>query len=350
MNRRAFLAATAAAAAAGCGGGGGEETTTATTATTQPTTTAESTTTTAERTTTAPAGTLRGVSLSPRSYEGDDFTAFFELVREAGLHVRWAGDWADLGTEGGAPSVVVSLAEQYGYEPIIETGVYSVNNGEMFRPLDGETGQEFVETLADFAGRTGVPYLGVGVEVNAHFDEDPEGFETFVGLFAEVYDAVKAASPETRVYPGFQLEWTKGLRGGLFGGENDPDAAQWDLVDRFPMADLLAFTTYPGLIYRDPAEVPADYYETAAERAGKPVAITETGWTATDHVEGWESTDAEQVEFVSRLFELTGDVDLALLLWAWVYGQTDQTAFQGMGLRRPDGSPRPAWDRWVAGP
>lgn len=35
----------------------------------------------------------------------------------------------------------------------------------------------------------------------------------------------------------------KGLQGGLFGGFNDAAQAQWQLIDRFPKADFIAFTT-----------------------------------------------------------------------------------------------------------
>ncbi|MDZ7731554.1 MAG: hypothetical protein U5K37_12570 [Natrialbaceae archaeon] len=192
---------------------------------------------------------LRGISLSPRSYEEADFNEFFELVEQAGLDVRWAGSWTDLESEEGAPSVVCSLAEQYGYHPIIETGVYSVDDGELFRPLD-EAGQtDFLDTLIAFASEWQPPFLGIGVEVNIHAEEQPEEFETFVSLYDEVYDAIKTVTVGTQVYPVFQLEWMRGLRGGIFGGENDAAQAQWDLLERFPKRDLVAFTSYPDLVF-----------------------------------------------------------------------------------------------------
>ncbi|MBU0461016.1 MAG: hypothetical protein KJ574_00360 [Nanoarchaeota archaeon] len=38
---------------------------------------------------------LKGVSLSPRSFEGEDFTDFFTEAKEAGDVVLWAGDWKE---------------------------------------------------------------------------------------------------------------------------------------------------------------------------------------------------------------------------------------------------------------
>ncbi len=49
--------------------------------------------------------TLRGVSLSPRSFAGPDFTDFFQKAKAAGGAVSWSGDWSELGnTAGGGPT------------------------------------------------------------------------------------------------------------------------------------------------------------------------------------------------------------------------------------------------------
>lgn len=295
---------------------------------------------------------LKGVSLTPRSFDNESFQAFFDEAGEAGPVVRWAGDWAELGGEGGAPAATAWTARQHDLIPVIETGVFSASAKELFRPLTEERRAAYVEGAAAFCEAHAPPYLGIGVEVDVHHRTDPDSFETFVDLFAETYDAVKAVSPDTQVYTGFQLEQLRGLRGGLFGGENDPDSANLELIDRFPDADLTAITSYPGLIYREPAEIPSDYYDSLVDRTDRPIAITETGWTHRTIAEGWESDEDEQAAFVRRLFELTGGLDLELLIWLWLYEQpvSEATvAFQGMSLRRDDGSGRPAWDEWVDG-
>lgn len=344
MRRRRFLSVAGVAATAGCQG---EDGTTAGPGT--------SATAGGDRTTTAarPGQTAdrprRGVSLSPRSYADGDFSAFFERAREAGSLVRWAGDWVELGRTNGAPAVVAEVGRRHGLDPVVETGVFSASAGELFRPLTRESRERFVETLSGFCAEHAPPYLGVGVEVNLHHEAAPGSFETFVDLFAETHGAVKEVSPDTAVYAGFQLERLRGLRGGRFGGEDDPDTATWELLDRFPAADLTAVTSYPGLVHRDPADVPGDYYAALDDRATGPVAITEIGWSAETAVEGWESDEGEQAAFVRRLGGLTEGVDLEALLWLWLYEQPDVGApFSGMGLRRGDGSARPAWDAWVA--
>jgi hypothetical protein len=140
----------------------------------------------------------------------------------------------------------------------------------------------------------------------------------------------------------------KGLQGGLFGGENDPELAHWDLVDRFEAADVVGFTTYPGLIYGHPDEIPPDYYAEVADRVDRPLAITETGWSAGTVAPGWESDEREQAAYVDRLFALTADIELEVALWAFVYDQPGfPVSFDEMSLRRDDGTPRPGWDAWV---
>ena len=51
----------------------------------------------------------KGVSLSPKSYNSSDFTAFFEKAKQAGTIVSWAGDWNDLKNENGVAAMVASL-------------------------------------------------------------------------------------------------------------------------------------------------------------------------------------------------------------------------------------------------
>lgn len=349
MHRRTLLSILGAGLVAGCAETEPGEPP-ATPSTPSPTSMPTATPTPGTTTTPAPAGSgpTLGVSLSPRSFQPDDFTAFFEQAVEAGSLVRWAGDWADLADPEGAATIVATLADRYDYRPVIATGVFSADRKELFRPLDEATQEKFVRTVVEFVAEFEPPYLELGVEVNSHWEADPESFETYVELFQRVADEIAARSLDTQLLVVFQLERLKGLQGGLFGGENDPSLAQWDLLDRFPAADLIGFTTYPGLIYRNPADVPADYYSALADRIDRPLAITETAWSAGTVAAGWESDEREQAAFVDRLFALTDDVELAFALWAFVYEQgAGPASFREMGLRRADGSGRPAWDAWV---
>ena len=292
---------------------------------------------------------LKGVSLSPRSFEGDDFTDFFDKAKQAGDIVMWAGDWIELGnTSGGGATVTAELALTYNYIPLIEAHFFIQSSGELVRPLDDATKLIYRNSAADFADRYEPEYLVFGIEVNALYEKSPEDFNEYVEFFSEVYDAVKAKSPGTKVFTTFQLERMKGLQGGLFGGENDPvSLSQWSLLDRFPKSDLIAFTTYPCLIYKDPSEIPQDYYSEITEYTTKPVVFTEIGWFR-DGPSGWESSQAEQAEFISTFFKLTGELKPEIAIWSFLYDQDIESPFETMGLLEVDETFSIALETWAA--
>ncbi|HEY49806.1 MAG TPA: hypothetical protein G4O13_07155 [Dehalococcoidia bacterium] len=292
---------------------------------------------------------LKGVSLSPISFEADDFTDFFDKAKQAGDIVMWAGDWIELGnTGGGGATVTAELASTYNYIPLIEAHFFTQSSGELVRPLDDATKQIYRNSAADFADRYKPEYLVFGIEVNALYEKSPEDFDEFVEFFSEVYDAVKATSPDTKVFTTFQLERMKGLQGGLFGGENDPvSLSQWSLLDRFPKSDLVAFTTYPCLIYKAPSEIPLDYYSEISTYTTKPVAFTEIGWFR-DGPSGWESSQEEQAEFISTFFKLTGELEPEIAIWSFLYDQDIESPFETMGLLKVDETSSIALETWSA--
>lgn len=296
-----------------------------------------------------PGRTLKGVSLSPKSFQPADFTDFFQKAQQTGEIVSWAGDWNELSnTQSGGSSVVASLASRYGYIPIIEAQFFTQSSGKLLRPLDNTTKQIYKNSAAAFAEKYKPKYLAFGIEVNTLYEKSPVDFDTFVQFYSGVYDAVKAKSSDTKVFTVFQLEKMKGLNGGLFGGANDPTKSQWALLDRFPKSDLIAFTTYPGLVYKSPSGIPVDYYAEIKTRTTKPVAFTEIGWHSEASPRGWESSDIEQSELVSTFFNLTKDLNKELVIWSFMYDQNTFEPFKSMGLRRrTDGTAKSAWVEWL---
>jgi hypothetical protein len=293
---------------------------------------------------------LKGFSLSPRSFSPEDFTAFFTEAQEAGDAVMWAGDWNELSnTQGGGPVVVTTLSSQYDYVPVIEAQFFTQSTGQLVRPLDEANKQAYKDAAVAFAEKYEPEYLGLGIEVNILYEKSPEDFDSFVSLYDETYDAVKAVSPNTKIFTVFQLERMKGLQGGLFGGTNNPDNSEWQLLERFPKSDLIAFTTYPDLIYKSPSEIPDNYYSEIATHTDKPIAFTEIGWHNAASPAGWESSEEEQAEFVSRFFVLTSSLNKELAIWSFMYDPDTVEPFNSMGMRRSDGTARPAWGAWVAG-
>lgn len=289
---------------------------------------------------------LKGVSFSPLSFEEVDFNRFFEEeAPAAGSVVRGAGDWAELESVSSSFGFVAQLADQYKYTPVIEVGVKDGRTGELTRPLTSDTRDSYVDYMTSLLQEYDVPYVGIGVEVNRLATVNPEGFDEYASLFNRTKDEINTVSPDTTVYAVWQLEWLLGLRGGLWGGENDTSLAQWDLLDEVD-SDMPAFTTYPYLVYDTPAEIPDDYYASVVDEVGEPIAITEIGWPADLSISGWEADEAEQADFIPRLETLLDGVAVELLIWLYVYGQVEGNTFETVTLKRDDGSNRPAWDAW----
>ncbi len=305
--------------------------------------TTTATTTPPAATTPAPAGTLRGVSLSPRSLAAADFTAFLEQAA-AGLDVvTWAGDWMEITRDSGGPAVIATLGRQYGFLPLAELAIH--HDGALVHPLDAADRQLFLDGVTAYVKQWQPPYLGIGIEVNTLYEQHPADFDAFVALFNEAVPAIKAASPGTRVFTCFQLEKMKGYT--LWQNDPpDPPRAEWDLVGRFN-ADLVAFTTYPDLVFKDPSELPDDYYTSLAAHVDRPVIFTEIGWHAAASPAGWESSGAEQAAFLSKFLVLTAPLRCPLLIWSFLYDQDTIAPFDSMGLYAPDGTARPAAALWL---
>lgn len=291
----------------------------------------------------------KGVSLSPKSFQSEDFTDFLGKAGQVGTILSWVGDWNELAnTEKGVPWILADLAQVYGYSPLIIVQFFRQSDGGLLRPLDETTKQIYRTSAAAFAERYKPDYLGIGVEVNILYERSPVDFEDFARFFREVYDAIKEKSPTTRVFTVFQLEKMKGMGGGLFGGENDPGKSEWHLLEDFAVdSDVVAFTTYPDLVYKDPSEVPNDYYSEIRMHTSKRIVFTEIGWHADASPLGWESSDEEQERFVLRFFSLTSNLDMEVAIWSFVYDQNASEPFGSMGLLTADGSQRPAWNAWV---
>ena len=139
----------------------------------------------------------------------------------------------------------------------------------------------------------------------------------------------------------------KGLDGGLFGGANNASDNEWFLLDQFTNSDLIAFTTYPGLIYTSPDQLPADYYYEIQLHTTKPIAFTEIGWHSAATPTGWESSENEQADFVTKFFALTSDVHPKMTIWSFLYDQNTVVPFNSMGLWRTDGTAKQAWNFWI---
>ena len=292
-----------------------------------------------------PADLLVGVAMSPRSYTGSDLPDFLELVEPHTDVLMHAGDWAELADPGSPFHVFSTLAADQGAEFAM---VISPSAGEeLLRPLDAATVDDYLRWLRAFLEVHQPAFLGLANEVNMLAVHDAAGYDEVVDLWDEALPVVRELAPDTVVFVTFQFERTVGRHDGWFGGA--VVAPDWSVIDDFAGMDVVAFTTYPSLVYDDPAGLPADYYTQVADHTDLPVVFTEVGWSADEALPLLPGSEGEQVAFIDVLASQIDELDTDLAVWTFVHG--DQVAaqpFAEMDLRRADGGPRPAWDRWFA--
>ncbi len=288
----------------------------------------------------------------------------YELLPETGELFGFYTAWSDAPeTEGEIPNVVdvgFGLDPRYNFTPVIALSYFRETSENKTVPnlnlTDPEQREKAIRAAVNVAEKYHPPYLALGVEVNGYYTENPSDYSNYLSLYLESYNAVKRVSPDTLVFPIFQYER---LRGGVFFLGDNQDQSQWHLIEQFnDQLDLIGLTTYPFLLYDDPAELPANYYTEITKHASKPIAFTEMGWpsdplsVAPDNPHG--GSEEEQASFVQRFFELTKDLNLELVMWSFPndIDPNSNQAFTSVSLRYNDGRKKPAlaiWRSWVNG-
>jgi len=278
-------------------------------------------------------GTLKGVSLSPISYSGSSFTSFFPVATDAVGAISWGGDWHQLAQDNSAPATLAKLANQYSYTPVIIVDFPNASNES-----------QFITTVSNFVKNNNIKYLGIGNEINLKSTSD---LTSGLGIFNATYDAIKKISPDTVVFTIFQYEDLNGLQGGLFGKTNNLPT-QWNLLDEASKADAIGFTTYPGLVYSNPSDIPGDYYSRISSHTSKPIIFTEVGWFRNGNSLGsqWTSSQQEQADFIGLFFNQTKSLSSPLKIWAFLYDQNVQSPFNSMGLLETNQTDSVAYEAW----
>jgi len=192
-------------------------------------------------------------------------------------------------------------------------------------------------------------YLVIGHEVNVVFERNPEAYKAFVSVYAEAYDAVKEASPETEVLTSFQYEELLGVIPWL-----PPHTARWELLQDFEgRLDQFGITTYPSFAFAVARKVQPGYYDQISDHTNLPVAFVSAGYASGVGREGFNtSTPAEQRRYLQRLF---GDADrLGASVLIWLLSRdlayaTDppEDLIATLGLQAVDGTPKEAWPAWL---
>lgn len=210
----------------------------------------------------------------------------------------------------------------------------SLNNPE-WRELYKHEALEIVRTARPL-------YFSLGNEVNLWYErygtaeEDPNGFQHYISLYEEVYDAVKKLSPETQVFCTFARE--------IVSGNRQADMAVLRMFNRDKL-DILMLTSYPHAVQgiNRPSDIPDDYYSRLKEHLpGKPIGFSEVAWPSLEAFGGEQSQASFLGELCGRLTQDTG-INLHLLGWPWLHDLDDNDS---IGLIRRDGTTKLAYGVW----
>jgi len=185
-------------------------------------------------------------------------------------------------------------------------------------------------------------YISLGNEVNRWYEAygadegNPDGFQNYVSLYEEIYDAVKEISPETKVFCTFARE--------VVSENREADMKVLEMFNPEKL-DLLVLTSYPHAVQgiNRPGDIPDDYYSNVADyMPGKELAFSEVAWPSLDAFGGEES----QAVFLNHLTErLTVEQGLAVDFIGWPWS-TDLSADDYIGLVKADGTPKQAYHAW----
>lgn len=170
---------------------------------------------------------LVGVAPIPRNYPGTqaDWQDMFDKIQEVGELATAQSDWRDsVDTSGTIPEFIALLGNQkntYHYEPVYginffqQSGNYDPILNVKTDPTNDWTNADakalYQKVALDICATYHPRYLGLAVEVNSYYLKHTADFNRFVFFYKELYDLIKAAYPDTKVFVTFQLEMMKGL-------------------------------------------------------------------------------------------------------------------------------------------
>lgn len=201
----------------------------------------------------------------------------------------------------------------------------------------------------EIATRVRPDYLSFSVEINGYFEADPDDFLNFVSLHQEMYDLVKAVSPETQVMASLNLEGIQGLFKGL--NPLSDHGPQWFLLDLFePKVDVFSFSTLPFPIFFRAAQLPVDYISQIGNHTDRDIVLSEVGWTTAAVANSNQQEQTDYLALMSRQALLFPQ--LRVMAWTIFFDAAAGSifdvfpAFAKLGLLEVDGTAKSALSIW----
>ena len=206
-------------------------------------------------------------------------------------------------------------------------------------------------------------YLGLASEINTYMDTHPDDAQNFISLYNEIYAAVKAEAPDTKIFVTFQWDEINNLIPQVANGRPRLQP-NWDQIEAFePNLDIWAISTYPFVVFKSGTDIPSNYYTPLLSRTSKPLAVAEGGFTSRP-VGPFNGTSDDQVAYLNaihnqigsrlafRVYLLLEDFNLdsySNYMKSHGINNADVNTlgmFASVGLANSDGTPKSALDMW----
>lgn len=244
---------------------------------------------------------------------------------------------------------------------VINTSALEVPPDLASTPLDDPAMQTRFKALLDRVitpHKGAIKYLSIGNEVDAYLRAHPADWPRYKTFYVAMAAYAKSLDPALQV----------GVTGTTDGALTLSTALLKDLAST---SDVVILTYYPlnfdakGTIrVRDPNVVSADLAALLAFAGSRPLVLQEVGYPAAPSL---ASSEEKQAAFVSNVFaawkanpgripflnffllhDLTSKICSDLASYYGVSGSQDFYDFLcTLGLRKVDGTPRPAWNAFV---
>lgn len=169
----------------------------------------------------------------------------------------------------------------------------------------------------DMIGRFNPAYFNFGTEASELIVNDIAQYNKFVTFAQQVSANIKAQ------YPNLKLMISVALKSPT---STEMDAIKTNIASVLPYIDVLGVSVYPYIFFShadkgDPDNLPTDWLTQAQTlAAGKPIAITETGWIAEDLVinnfsVNVPSNETYQSQYVTRLLQESDQLSVEFVVW-----------------------------------
>ena len=175
----------------------------------------------------------------------------------------------------------------------------------------------YINFASDMIDRFQPTHFEYATEISELILNNPAGYTDFLIFAQAVYSQLKVR------YPNVKLMVSVALKSPA---SNEMQLIKASMPSIIPYTDVLGISVYPYAFFihqdkGDPANLPADWLTQSTQiSAGKPLAISETGWIAEDldiSTFGYSenSSEANQTAYLNLVLQNAQDMNMDFLIW-----------------------------------